>query len=60
MTGPRSRWDEQRAEKRRDSSAGMPTCSTCKKPSVLDPCRTCDIPTKDFGGDVTPELGGES
>lgn len=36
-----TRWDQVRADKRRDSSAGLPLCRRCHRPSVLVVCRDC-------------------
>lgn len=45
MTGATaSRWDAERAKKRRAASAGLPICRRCRLVSVLDPCRDCATP----------------
>jgi recombinational DNA repair protein RecR len=40
-----SRWDALR-NKTKGEAGTIPTCSKCRKVSVLDPCRACATPTQ--------------
>lgn len=41
-----SGWDVLRAKARGDHGAGLPRCSRCRRPRVLDPCRDCATPAE--------------
>lgn len=45
MTTP-TRWDTNRAKKKGQRSAGLPTCRRCGRTRALDPCRDCATPAE--------------
>lgn len=50
-----TRWDEQRAKKKGQQSAGLPHCRRCGQVSALDPCRTCATPAEAAAYPPPPE-----